>query len=570
MRRIARLAVLVIVLMAARARAQPAGDPTPGTLAPLVVILNPMDGAVVAERIRLQARVHHPLGLDAVTAVTLSVSGAGGSTVALARNARYTLGDQRAIYEALLTLEPGSHALVATATDAAGRSTRSAAVTVQAHVFRGDGNLLVTDDSSQLCTACHADAVHGSEATGRAHGAWSTTCRDCHAPHDTVNASLIRETIEPPWLVGAEPPSPRPVRFATRAGYSALGGLPNPFWATYTNGDASGPCQVCHTRTARWRAGGEVDDVHQGDCTFCHRHAAGLTATCDECQRDAAGDGGARGARRRVRAGASLPERSPAARLRQLPSVGPQRHGDGASQVLLNPSLALRGGTLTSGASASGSGSGTTCVVACHFPLGSPTPGARVAWSTVGPLPCTSCHARIDPTGVAPTPRAGPSLHDPIFSEARPASGEPTTCYSCHASGSHDATHLTGSPGLAPSAAVNAVCIACHTPPSGPSAGAPGQVLHAGADARLLADAARPPWLDRGDGRRGERRLPRRAPRDLLRPGGRPAALRPSGDPDRLRGDAKGAIHPRPARPALREPATRATRATTASSSPRW
>jgi hypothetical protein len=487
-----RCATAAALLAAGVAGAQPAGDPTPGTLAPLVVIVNPMDGATVGELIRVQARVHHPLGADTISAVTLAVSGAGGSTLTLARNGRYDLGAEQAIFEGRATLEPGSHALVATAIDGAGRSTSSVAVTVTSHLERGDGNLLLTDDSSQLCTACHSATVHGSEKLGRRYGAWTTTCRDCHTPHDTVNASLIRESIRPPWYAGEQQPGAHTIRFSTRTGYSNLGGVVNPFAATFANADATGPCQVCHTRTARWRADGEPDEIHRGNCTFCHRHGAGLKATCDECH----GIPPATGAHA-AHVGPSAPQPPFPIDPRPLGCgnchpADQRKHGDGKDEVELNPSVVLPGGTLTVGSRATGSGTGTTCLTACHFPLGAPTPASQVAWSSTGPLPCNSCHTRIAPGGLTPTPRAGPSLHDPVFPEARPASGEPTSCYSCHDAGAHDASHLTGAPGLRPSANVNATCVACHTPPSGPASGAPGQVLHTGGDA---ATARTPPLL---------------------------------------------------------------------------
>ncbi len=161
-------------------------------------------------------------------------------------------------------------------------------------------------------------------------------------------------------------------------------------------------------------------------------------------------------------------------------------------QVRLNGALVLPGGTSLSGAQLSGSASSPSCLVACHAPLGAPSPAQPVAWSATGPLPCTSCHARIAPGLKTAAPPAGPSFHDPIFSEARPASGEPTTCATCHDLGRHDASHLTGDPALVVTTAVDAACLACHTPPPGPAAGAPGQTLHHGAD---VATSRTPPIL---------------------------------------------------------------------------
>jgi hypothetical protein len=479
--RFARLCVLACVLPRA-ALAQRAGDPSPGSLAPVVAIVNPMDGAVTGRRVRVQARVQHPAGLSAISQVTLAIAGAGSTGVAMSQNTRYLSAPETGLYEAIIALPPGSATLVATATDTSARSTSSAPIAVTASADRGDGNLLVRDDSSQLCTACHAVSDHGSETAGRAYGAWTTTCRDCHTAHGTRNTHLVREIIKPPWLVGTEPPPPKATRLATRAGYAAAGGAANPGQASFANGDGSGPCQVCHTRTARWQAAGSADAVHLGDCAFCHRHQTGFKARCQDCHATPPTTGA-----HLAHEGASAPTPPFPSDPRPLGCgschpTDPALHGDGAQQVVLNPSLVLPGGTSTAGARLSGSSTGTTCLVACHSPLGAPPPASPPTWSTVGPLPCTSCHARIDPGGVAPTARSGPTLHDPVFSEARPASGEPTTCFSCHDSASHDGTHLTGNPGLVASATVNVVCIGCHSPPAAPG-GAPGQVLHQGTDA---------------------------------------------------------------------------------------
>jgi hypothetical protein len=492
-RPLATALALVLLLAPARAAlAQPMGDPTPGTLAPLVVIVTPMNGGVVGSTVRVEARVHHPSGLDAIASVSLSITDASPSSVALSRNASYALGPATGIYEAVVPLAAGGHTLVAIATDTGGRSTRSAAVSVAANEDRGDGYLLVRDNSSPLCTACHAILDHGSEAAGRAYGAWTTTCRDCHAPHGTRNVFLVRETIEPPWVAGAEPPQPKAVRVSRRAGFAAAGGVANRSEASFANGDGSGPCQACHTRTARWRGGGPADAIHLGDCAFCHRHQAGFRSRCEDCH-PAPPATGAHAAHH----GASSPSPPFPSDPRPLGCgschpTDPARHGDGVRQIALNTALRLPGGTSTAGAQATGSSTATSCSVACHFPLGAPAPADPVAWSAGGPLPCTACHSAINPGGAPPTPRAGPSLHDPIFSVARPPSGEPTTCFSCHASGSHDATHLTGDPALVATTAVDAACIACHTPPSGPGGGSAGQVLHRGSDA---ATSRTPPIL---------------------------------------------------------------------------
>jgi hypothetical protein len=472
--------------------ALPAGDPTPGTLAPLVTIVTPMDGTVVGARIRVQARVHHPSGLAALSSVRVAASGSSALDVGMAPLTAFALGPETAIFEAIVELTPGATTLVATATDSAGRSTNSAAVAVTASAGRGDGFLLVRDNSSQLCGACHDVASHGSETSGRTYGAWSTTCRDCHQPHRTRNLALVAETIRPPWVFGSTAPSARAVKFSRRIGYAPAGGATAPDQASFANGDATGPCQVCHTRTVRWPGGGAADAVHLGDCGFCHRHKKGFESACTDCHSTPPATGA-----HAAHHGASAPAPPFPSDPRPLGCgschpTDPALHGDGAQQIVLSQALVLPGGTRTTGAVLAGAPAATTCLIACHFPLGAATPAAPIAWNATGPLPCTSCHSSINPTGAAPTARAGPSLHDPIFSEARPASGEPTACFTCHDTGAHDASHLTGAPGLLASGTIDAACIACHAPPSGPATGPQGQVLHAGSSA---ATSKTPPVL---------------------------------------------------------------------------
>jgi hypothetical protein len=152
------------------------------------------------------------------------------------------------------------------------------------------------------------------------------------------------------------------------------------------------------------------------------------------------------------------------------------QHAGGAQ--VLNPNVVLPGGTRTTGAQMTGSPPNVSCTVACHFPLGAPQPAQPVAWNAVGPLPCTSCHTAINPERYVLPQGFLASRHDPIFSEARPASGELTTCWSCHDSAGHGANHLTGAPALVASGTLDDVCIRCHTPPRGPTG--PSQVLHRG------------------------------------------------------------------------------------------
>ncbi len=126
----------------------------------------------------------------------------------------------------------------------------------------GDGMLLVRDNSSQLCTDCHALQSHSSETTRSQYGSWSTTCRDCHTPHGTTNLYLVGTKIVPPAVNGYQ--TQKSVSFRSTVGDSG-GGTPS-----FVNPDRSGPCQVCHTRTqdhgtglARWQATSNFDEARR-------------------------------------------------------------------------------------------------------------------------------------------------------------------------------------------------------------------------------------------------------------------------------------------------------------------
>jgi predicted CxxxxCH...CXXCH cytochrome family protein len=77
---------------------------------------------------------------------------------------------------------------------------------------------------------------------------------------------------------------PKEVRFSKQTGYSSTGGASNPAQASYANGDGTGPCQACHTRTKspdgnpRYQAVAGAGDNHYSDekCTKCHGHQTGF------------------------------------------------------------------------------------------------------------------------------------------------------------------------------------------------------------------------------------------------------------------------------------------------------
>lgn len=272
--------------------------------APMVVIVNPGDATTVTSPFRLQARVFDPDGLAGVT-VALSTDDGVTFPTPLVRNASYA-GGNAGVYEPAtggLTLAPGLYTLRVRATDGA-NATVSRQVVVAVGAGRGDGNLLVRDNSSQLCSACHALQAHSSEANPKQpYGAWGVACRDCHTPHRTTNLSLVKPLITPNPVNGYE--GAKGVTFSATTGDSATTDVAG---ASYANPDGSGPCQVCHTRTkskagvARWRRSGNEDAAHYAAsgpngsqrCTRCHLHTSGFVhgaggAGCDGCHGHDAG-----------------------------------------------------------------------------------------------------------------------------------------------------------------------------------------------------------------------------------------------------------------------------------------
>jgi hypothetical protein len=280
------------------------GDPTPNSTSPTLLIVNPTNGATVSlsqtGEIRVQAHVYNPAGLSGLTAA-LSLNGGTSYTVALTQNANYSVGTNAGIYEARLTLSAGAYSLRARATNAAAQAVASGPVLITANpAGKGDGNLLVRDNSDQLCLDCHAIATHSSQASAK-YGSWAVGCRACHTPHGTTNIYLLRTTITPPAVNGYSPA--QTVKFSTTTGDSNSSAAAS---ASFVNSDGSGPCQVCHTRTVkpgtttkRWQRGAGTAgnaDAHYTSaagtrpCTDCHNHKNGFVAsesaggaTCGGC-----------------------------------------------------------------------------------------------------------------------------------------------------------------------------------------------------------------------------------------------------------------------------------------------
>jgi hypothetical protein len=268
---------------------------TTPSVGPTVSIVNPGNGAVVSSTgtYKVQVRVYDAASVRALTAGSVQLSTNGGTSYGLTAaspNARYTTTNGSAsVFEFLVASPaPGAYTLRARAANAFG-ATVSSPVSITAIAGSGDGNLLVRDNSSQLCSDCHTHQSHGSESLGADYGVWATTCRDCHAPHGTRNVALVRQSIPTPSA------GMKPVAFVRKTGDSGAAGLtgsnPTPV-ASYANSDNSGPCQVCHTKTggsgSRWRSTGNQDLDHWASsgpsgtatCTAseCHSHQRGFGA----------------------------------------------------------------------------------------------------------------------------------------------------------------------------------------------------------------------------------------------------------------------------------------------------
>jgi predicted CxxxxCH...CXXCH cytochrome family protein len=274
------------------------GDLTQDSTKPVVGLLNPLRGAV-SSPVRVQVRVYSPKLAGAtqpIGTVTLYVDdGTSVTSQALVRNPNYGTAVDSGVFEVdaagttgLALTKGKTYMLRAQASNASG-AVYSGWVGVDVGTGKGDGRLLVRDNSDQLCTDCHAMKSHSSEDLGAGYGSWYVGCRACHEPHNTWNASLVAKEITPPSVNGTLPPAQ--VFYAGGTGYSAIGGKSNPGAGSYANADGTGPCQVCHTRTTVFnRTPSPADVSHSGGktCKDCHDHSKGMATTCTSCHGDPA------------------------------------------------------------------------------------------------------------------------------------------------------------------------------------------------------------------------------------------------------------------------------------------
>jgi len=273
------------------------GDGTPGSIAPMVAILNPGNNEIVSRHstfgFKVQARVFSPKNgtnsqvINATTGVELFVN--GSATVPsnyLTWSPKYlgTTGESGVWETTYNPPSDGAYTLQVQATNASGTVVSSPISITTKAPGTGDGNLLVRDNSSQLCGACHALPIHSSETSGNRLGSWAVVCRDCHQPHATTNIYLVAQSVTPPSI--SKPASPSPVVLTTTA--RTTGGIVNP--------QMNGICQGCHTRTTDavgnplFRSNVAPDANHNTglDCMSCHGHASGFPrpaagTTCHDC-----------------------------------------------------------------------------------------------------------------------------------------------------------------------------------------------------------------------------------------------------------------------------------------------
>ncbi|MGB8930709.1 MAG: CxxxxCH/CxxCH domain-containing protein [Anaeromyxobacteraceae bacterium] len=281
--------------------------------APTISIINPLKGTPavpnpVSGKIRVQIRVFNPGGVSLISGLALSDN--DGSTYAYTTFTALSTFDTPTTgtvtgrtFEAQITPTAGLHTLRARVTNTAITPTLVLSNSVPINVLaagKGDGRLLVRDNSSQLCSDCHGGIMtHSSEAAGTEFGSWATTCRDCHTPHRTRNVSLVRESITAPALAAGYPANRAVVYRTNDGGYTAS---PTATTSGLANGASppSGACQVCHTRTQYYRqdgfdyplpdrvqtASGGHYPSQPGGCASCHKHTGGMQANCTGCHGD--------------------------------------------------------------------------------------------------------------------------------------------------------------------------------------------------------------------------------------------------------------------------------------------
>lgn len=369
------------------------------------------------------------------------------------------------------------------------------------------------------CNECHANAgspgwqtkctfCHGAPPANGKHPAVSsdlTTCEMCHASTVDGSGAIVAGGTHMDGVVEA-----------TGGGHSEGFGEPSvhapEFFAAVAEGGGA-ECQGCHgsTYAAPIASGESCNGCHeragwtgwQTNCSFCHgattAEARAGYAFADHPDRAAPSTG----AHRAHLAASALSGPFECGTCHAVPSELTHIGGRNVRAAVALAGAGQAGLPADLGTYVAAAG---TCTTYCHG--GSPSP----AWSTTG-IGCGSCHAMPPaaphpavpgaPTGcatchsatvkadgsidvaagkhvngatdvtvaagtscttchatIAPGGGVAASLHDPMF--GTPGSGEQTTCWSCHDSASHDASHFSGDPALLGRAAVDDACLSCH------------------------------------------------------------------------------------------------------------
>jgi hypothetical protein len=117
----------------------------------------------------------------------------------------------------------------------------------------------VGHEDRPFCSHCHSESPHPDSAP----------CAQCHDPHGSANAFLLRETITLPGDAGTASVHVTRPEGASPEGF-VRAGIPD------GGGAGTGFCEVCHTTTVYYNRAG-TGALHSAElCSTCHTHADGF------------------------------------------------------------------------------------------------------------------------------------------------------------------------------------------------------------------------------------------------------------------------------------------------------